>query len=730
MKTRHPGTLAVIGLCLSLPLAFSACSKGCWSRLHQVPGEPDSDTFKALSHGAWLSLDPGSHGLELIDTLYYEGAFSQFTLNSQLTVTALEIGGRSYPLKKLIALPADNDSSRISYQLCKRPPDADRAVIHARGVLYQNPDQMVFGHERVGQELSATIGPEGAWLAGSAMLFPTIGDQNLPLRLHADLPGNWSVMSHGRLVSDTMSGGRHQMVWHNDERGHSPDIVAGEYSIRREDHAGVSVETWFLRHDAPQIGIDGQPVDDDAVRSTLHRMSNYYLDMYTELVGPYPYGRFSVVESFFPSGYGMPGWTLLGSQVIRMPYIPYTSLGHELLHNYWGNGVGVNPAQGNWCEGLTVYQADYRYKSEDSPEAGRAYRKDTLKSWLAWTREGSDLPLNAFMNRHDGATRAVGYGKSMMVFVMLEDLLGREVLEGALRDVFRDFRGREASWSDIFAACETRGHTDLSRFASQWLTRTGAPLLGLAPGCAWDDGKLHGELVQLQPGAEELPYELDVRLEVECHDGTVLHPLVYMDGARQSFEVECPEPRRVQVDPDIRLFRQLHEGEIEAIVSMVMAEKRPLVVAPDLLCSSEEGHAALKSFGETLFESNVAIMRFSDFDAMELGWRSVIFVSPPLLPPGLEPANVSLGTDEWRVAEHTGKLGEASLVLALKSSSDPGKCGLLVLPTSLDQLPVLARKVPHYGKYSVLAFDGKGTNILKDNLEPRGNPLDVRFGSW
>ena len=36
-----------------------------------------------------------------------------------------------------------------------------------------------------------------------------------------------------------------------------------------------------------------------------------------------------------------------GFAVLRLPFIPYTSLPHEILHNWWGNGVWVDYAGGN-----------------------------------------------------------------------------------------------------------------------------------------------------------------------------------------------------------------------------------------------------------------------------------------------------------------------------------------------------------------------------------------------
>ncbi|HDY66683.1 MAG TPA: hypothetical protein ENH85_02705 [Candidatus Scalindua sp.] len=49
-------------------------------------------------------------------------------------------------------------------------------------------------------------------------------------------------------------------------------------------------------------------------------------------------------------------YTLLGRTVIKMPFIVYTFLGHEIAHNWWGNSVFVDQEKGNWCEGLTTYR--------------------------------------------------------------------------------------------------------------------------------------------------------------------------------------------------------------------------------------------------------------------------------------------------------------------------------------------------------------------------------------
>ena len=83
---------------------------------------------------------------------------------------------------------------------------------------------------------------------------------------------------------------------------------------------------------------------DDALAGKYLEATAQYLEMYRGLIGPYPYGKFALVENFWETGYGMPSFTLLGPQIIRFPFILTSSYPHEILHNWWGNSVFVDYA--------------------------------------------------------------------------------------------------------------------------------------------------------------------------------------------------------------------------------------------------------------------------------------------------------------------------------------------------------------------------------------------------
>ena len=107
----------------------------------------------------------------------------------------------------------------------------------------------------------------------------------------------------------------------------------------------------------------------------------------------------------------MPTYTVLGKAAVRLPFIPETSLGHEILHQWFGNSVYVDYRAGNWCEGLTTFLADHFYEEEEG--RGREYRKGVLIDFQSYVNDKNAFPLKAFTERTDAASEAIGYGKAV-----------------------------------------------------------------------------------------------------------------------------------------------------------------------------------------------------------------------------------------------------------------------------------------------------------------------------
>jgi aminopeptidase N len=198
-------------------------------------------------------------------------------------------------------------------------------------------------YARAFSESPGVIDSRGVYLAGSTYWVPRAGDALMTYTLAVELPAGWKSVSQGERTSSETSG--------------SPAAVQERWSVvtpTEEVHLIAAPFTEYSRDAGAVKAMAFLRTPDQALADRYLDATAQYLEMYRGLLGPYPYSKFALVENFWETGYGMPSFTLLGEQIIRFPFILNSSYPHELLHNWWGNGVFVAPAGGNWCEGLTA----------------------------------------------------------------------------------------------------------------------------------------------------------------------------------------------------------------------------------------------------------------------------------------------------------------------------------------------------------------------------------------
>jgi aminopeptidase N len=495
-------------------------------------------------------------------------------------------------------------------------------------------------------------------------------------------------------------------------------LVAGRWRRFESDHAGVRVAAYVYPDDADLA---------EPYMAAIRR----YLDLYNGWLGAYAYDRFAVVENFFSTGYGMAGFTVLGQDVMRLPFIVDTSLGHEVAHGWWGNGVFVSEDGGNWCEGLTTYVADYHYKKTQSAEAAAEYRREVCRDFTNYVAQaGADFALSEFAERTTPATRAVGYGKTMMVFHMLEERVGKEKFDAALRRVYKENVYREADWSTWRAAFSKESGEDLGWFFDQWVSRPGAPLLELKDvkmSAAAEGGGFVVSGTLVQTGGS---WRLDVPIVVEAGGASERH-VVSVSGATSPFEVRVPfRPEVMRIDPAQNVFRRLDAAEMPPVVSKLLGDPATVFVVDDT--SGEELRAAYAEMAATLMRSGMGkVVDASKATAEELGGRNVFLLGYPsagtlraLL--AALPSEVAIGPDGFRVAEATFEQPGAALLAIGRSPSDASRAVGVFRGLSPDAVRAAGRKLVHYGKYSYLAFvDGK--NVAKGVARVEGGPLVATF---
>ncbi|UCD86221.1 MAG: M1 family peptidase, partial [Desulfobacterales bacterium] len=384
--------------------------------------------------------------------------------------------------------------------------------------------------------VTGVISPEGTFLLSGADWYPDLPGGRSTFRVRIQAPPGYEAVTAGERVSRSTKGEATTSIWETAQPLRGLSLSAGPYIVHEKEVGGIPIYTYFF------------PEDDHLSKQYLEATAKY-LRLYTGLFGPYPFEKFAVVENFFPTGYGFPSYTLLGRTVIRLPFIVETSLGHEVSHAWWGNGVYADYEQGNWSEGLTSYVADHLFKERSSAEEAREYRLKILRDYATLVSPEKDFPLEAFSGRTSPWTSAVGYGKCAMVFHMARQLLGDKVFWAGLREIFQEKLFQKASWDDFALAFERSSKRTLRPFFRQWVSRPGAPKLSVQNIQA--KGEKQGWAITGRVAQEAPFYDLEVPFRIQT-EGRDIDARIFLTGQEAPFSL-CSKaaPRRLVVDPDV-----------------------------------------------------------------------------------------------------------------------------------------------------------------------------------
>ncbi|WP_085557357.1 M1 family metallopeptidase [Azospirillum agricola] len=603
----------------------------------------------AVHHDLDVTLDPAAGTLEVTDRVSLPPGVREFRLLPGLTLREASAAGRP--------LPARRDGGRLTLTV---PEGAGEVTIRYGGTL---PD---FGRER---SIGAAVGAEGAFLPGLSGWLPSTGGETggepPSWRLSVRVPAPFAAVATGRLVKEVREAGTYRAVFEETRGVEEPSLFAGPWTVTERMHGALRLRLY---------GHPGQ----EALAGDYLDLTGRAIDGYAARIGAYPFDGFSIVSVPPPVGLGFPGLTALGRSVLPLPFVRGQSLTHEVLHNWWGNGVRVGEG-GNWAEGLTTYLADHAAAEDRDPAAGRAMRLDWLRDYAALPAE-RDSRLTDFRGKTHDASQIVGYGKAAMLFHMLRAEVGADAFDAGLRGFWSAHAFQEAGWTDLRRAFETAAKRDLGGFFAQWLDRRGAPALTLA------DARAEGNAVRLTLRQEaDRPYALSVPVAVETPAGTERHHL-RLDGREASATLRtAARPLAVTVDPDFALFRRLGAGEAPPILRDVTLDPGTAVI----VAATGEAATAAKALADRLVDGKAGNAGAGS-PALLVGTDEA--VAAALAGRGLPP-----------VPESLAGRGSARVWTARPAGGAPL---LVVSGADAAALQALLRPLPHYGRQSWLVFDG------------------------
>lgn len=606
-----------------------------------------------------VRLDPATRELAARAQLSGLETPLRFRLDPALRITRLVVDGQAQPLPPagaMVSLPAGRRLS-VEYSGRLAPlPEAD--------------------HRQVLGRLPPSASPAGSFLPAGTGWYP---DPGVPFayRLRLTLPKGQKGLVPGNRLREVEDAKGYRAEFDFPHPAEGIDLMAGPYTVSEriltlEDGRRLRVRTWFH----PELADLAADYLADSAR---------YIERYSRLIGPYPFDDFGVVSSPLPTGYGMASLTYLGREVLRLPFIRSSSLGHEVLHNWWGNGVYPDWGRGNWSEGLTTFLADYAFKEDEGEAAAREMRLAWLRDLIA-VPEAEDRPLTRFTARTHGIASVIGYNKSAMVFLMLRDEIGREAFEKGLRLIWARHRFRTAGWADLERAWSEAAGRDLAPFFRQWVERAGAPRLRL------EAAEQAGGRLQLTLTQAGEPFALKVPIALRIYPDRIERRVVSLDAARATVGLPVNGlVQAVELDPDFRLWRRLDPAVLPPILREVFIAPQTGIVLADeetawqtaarQLAGRVLDHAPRALLAQETPPADLPLLILGSPAAVERSLLRLDLAAPPARLQGQGTAQVWAGRDV------------------------NGRPYAVARADSAESLSALQRALPHYGRQSWLVFE-------------------------
>lgn len=498
--------------------------------------------------------------------------------------------------------------------------------------------------------------------------------------LTATVPADFTAISEADEISFKETAAGRVYSFNFPHPVHGIDLVAGRYKEAKDTVDGIDIYTYFFP-------------EDSGLSASYLKHAKHYFRMYDKMLVHYPYKRFSVVENVLETGYSMPTFTLLGQEVVRLPFIVDTSLGHEITHQWFGNYVYADFNTGNWLEAITTYLSGHLYAQQKGE--GWKYRKKILEDYQNYVTPANEFPLRKFVERTDRASMAIGYGKGAMLFHMLEKMVGTGTFYKSIRRLIVQNEFRDASWDDIEKAFEHESGMSLGWFFKQWLDRKGIPSFRVKNPMA---RVLNGNpVVSLELVQEGGPYKLGLPLKIVTDGGEVKKRLE-IEKKKQYFNVAADEdPRELKVDPDYDVMRSLSKDEMPPVISGLLGAKKKIIA---YMGKNKGKYADLISMFKAAGFKPVDVKDLKDSDIQSSSLLVLGFNNPVVK----------------RLFADAGKPKPGFQLVVRHNPFDVSQVVAYVSADSKEEADLAAPKIFHYGNYSTLRFE-EGRNVEKATAE-------------
>jgi aminopeptidase N len=559
----------------SLPFAVAVLAA-----LAALPGgaaaEPEAGLARIVEHRLEARFDPAAHRLVAHDRVTLDVTKGRSFVFSLAGRVRLEAAGK----------PLEREKAEDGRYTATVPEGVTEVDCFYDGEVFDAVRDMGNASWLVGDETTGLISDRGIYLTGASLWYPrTAGDSMMRFDVTTYVPAPFHVVTQGKSPERTTL--LAPKAWSSDTDVVPPaadkdaptttfHVAVARAAIPTDDLAlsGGPFKTLARSVEGIDCAVWYAVVDDASAALWLDAVTEV-VERYEGRFGSYPHPKFDVVENFFSSGYGMPSFTLIGDRAIAgaaararasKSKIAPGYVDHEYVHGWFGNGLFVDPSDGNWCEAITSYFSNYWARELESKEAAADHRRLTLEKYSMRAVGEKDYPLRAFRTKAERKDDDIGYGKGLMFFHVLRRRLGDARFFDAVRQMCVSKVGQHVSWADWLQSLE-------GEWARPLLERAGAPAVRLASATAWPGGKpgtwvVRAEAVVQQPRGEAPWPAFDLDVDVGGKQVGTLR----LDGKSGVWRGElAEEPVTLELDARYDALRRIADADLPPCLERTLA---------------------------------------------------------------------------------------------------------------------------------------------------------------
>lgn len=449
-------------------------------------------------------------------------------------------------------------------------------------------------------------------------------------------------------------------------------IASNQYNVTSKNYKHIKISTYFFQKN-------------NTLAQTYLNKTIEYIKLYEKLIAPFPFKTFNIVENHYTTGYSMPTYTLVGSYLLNKPYLLNRSLGHEILHQYFGNSLFYNNEKGNYGEGLVTHLADNYYAKKKGDSLQR--RKNDLVQYDTFATE--EFPAREFTHRFDKNSMAIGYTKIAYIFQMLEEKLGSESFFTILQKLYEQNKFSVVNLDELQAFFQKETKEDLNTFFNQWFNQEG--LIDFKVN-NFEQSYHRGVFTVKFTVEQKNPMQFNLPIEVITYDNTQ-KTSVQVSKEKESFTLKYPtEVMSLSFDKNLTLFRKLFEKEYPLNIGSLLKENKLIIVMDKSYANNYAFISKIFPNGKLIYSDD---LKFSDIKN-----NSILF---------LDKNNNILQHFLPRL-----QLKHEDAFLTLKVNTyNPKK--LFAVLHSKDKLKRSFFMLKHYGNFKTIVLTNKGVKKLVDH---------------